>query len=60
MTYLIVFLFKYSFLSWIAGFLLYTIGTLFVLQVSVIFSIVVIGFLTPIILGNLHKNIIHI
>jgi hypothetical protein len=56
MTYLIVFLFKYSFLSWIAGFLLYTIGTLFVLQVSVIFSIVVIGFLTPIILGNLHKK----
>ena len=41
-TYLIVFLFKYSFTSWIAGFLFYTIGTVIVLQVSVILSIVVI------------------
>ena len=55
-TYLIVFLFKYSFTSWIAGFLLYTIGTVIVLQASVIFSIIVIGFLTPMILRILHKR----
>jgi len=55
-TYLIVFLFKYSFTSWLAGFLLYTIGTVIVLQASVILSIVVIGFLTPMILGILHKK----
>lgn len=56
MTYLIVFLFKYSFLSWIAGFLLYTIGTVVILQASVIFSIIIIGFLTPMILAILHKK----
>jgi hypothetical protein len=56
MTYLIVFLFKYSFTSWIAGFLLYTIGTVIVLQASMIFSIIIIGFLTPMILGILHKR----
>ena len=55
-TYFIVFLFKYSFTSWIAGFLLYTIGTVIVLQASVILSIVVIGFLTPMILDILHKR----
>ena len=55
-TYFIVFLFKYSFTSWIAGFLLYTIGTVIVLQASVILSIVVIGFLTPMILSILHKR----
>lgn len=55
-TYLIVFLFKYSFTSWIAGFLFYTVGTVLVLQASVILSIVVIGFLTPMILKILHKR----
>ena len=55
-TYLIVFLFKYSFTSYIAGFLLYTIGTIVVLNVSVILSIIVIGFLTPIILQKIHKK----
>ena len=55
-TYLIVFLFKYSFTSWIAGFLLYTVGTILVLKISVILSIVVIGFLTPMILAKIHKR----
>lgn len=55
-TYLIVFLFKYSFTSYIAGFLLYTVGTIIVLKVSVILTIVVIGFLTPIILNIIHKK----
>ncbi len=56
MTYLIVLLFKYSFTSWIAGFLFYTIGTVIVLQASVILSIIVIGFLTPMILKILHRR----
>ena len=55
-TYLIIFLFKYSFTSWIAGFLFYTVGTVIVLQASVILSIIVIGFLTPMILSVLHKR----
>ena len=55
-TYLIVFLFKYSFTSWIAAFLLYTIGSIIVLQASVILTLVVIGFLTPMILGVVHKR----
>jgi len=55
-TYLIVFLFKYSFTSWLAGFLFYTVGTLLVLQASVILTIVIIGFLTPMILSILHKR----
>jgi len=55
-TYLIVFLFKYSFTSWLAAFLLYTIGTIVVLQVSVILTLAVIGFLTPLILKEVHKR----
>lgn len=55
-TYIIVFLFKYSFTSYIAGFLLYTVGTIIVLKISVILTIVVIGFLTPIILSIIHKK----
>jgi hypothetical protein len=55
-TYMIVFLFKYSFTSYIAGFLLYTVGTILVLKISVILTIIVIGFLTPIILNSIHKR----
>jgi hypothetical protein len=55
-TYFIVFLFKYSFTSWIAGFLFYTIGTIIILQLSIILTIIVIGFLTPMILRILHKR----
>lgn len=56
LTYIIVFLFKYSVTSWLAGFLLYTVGTVIVLKLSVILTIVVIGFLTPLILGKIHKR----
>jgi hypothetical protein len=55
-SYLIVLLFKYSFLSWIAGFLLYSVGIVIVLNISVILTLVVIGFLTPMILGVIHKR----
>ncbi len=53
---LIVFLFKYSFTSYIAGILFYTIGSVIVLQLSMILSIAIIGFLTPMILAILHKR----
>lgn len=55
-TYAIVFLFKYSFTSWLAGFIFYTVGTIIVLQASVILTLLVIGFLTPMILDILHKR----
>ncbi|MCT7611295.1 EI24 domain-containing protein [Aliarcobacter butzleri] len=56
LTYAIVFLFKYSFVSWIAVFLFYTLGTILILQISVILTLIVIGFLTPMILQNLHQK----
>jgi hypothetical protein len=56
LTYLIVFLFKYSFTASLAGFLLYTIGSIVVLQASVLLTLVVIGFLTPMILARVHRR----
>ena len=55
-TYAITFLFKYSFLSWIAGFLFYTMGTVLIFQFSIILSLIIIGFLTPMILRILHRK----
>ncbi|TLT08344.1 hypothetical protein FE243_00165 [Aliarcobacter thereius] len=34
----------------------YTIGTIFVFHISIIFTLLIIGFLTPLIVGNLHKK----
>lgn len=56
LSYAIIFLFKYSFLSWIAGFLFYTVGTILIFQFSVILTLIIIGFLTPMILQNLHEK----
>lgn len=53
---IITFLFKYSITSWLVGFLVYTVGTIFVLMFSVFLTIIVIGFLTPMILKILHKR----
>lgn len=55
-TYLIVFLFKYSITSWLVGFLFYTVGSIFVLIFSVFLTLIIIGFLTPLIISILHKN----
>lgn len=55
-TYAIIFLFKYSFISWIAGFLFYTMGTVLIFQFSIILSLIIIGFLTPMILKILHRK----
>ncbi|OCL89946.1 EI24 domain-containing protein [Arcobacter porcinus] len=55
-TYFLVFIFKYSITAWIAGFLFYTVGTIFVFHISIVFTLLIIGFLTPLIVGNLHKK----
>ncbi len=54
--YIIAFLFKYSITSWLVGFLVYTVGTIFVMMFSVFLTILIIGFLTPMILKVLHKR----
>ncbi len=50
------FLVQYSILSGLVGFLVYTLGTVFVMMFSVFLTLVVIGFLTPGILSVLHKR----
>ncbi len=54
--YLIAFLFKYSITSWLVGFLIYTVGTLFIMMFSVFLTLIIIGFLTPMILNIVHKR----
>lgn len=56
LTYLVVFLFKYSITSWLAGFLLYTVGAIFIFHLSVILTLIIIGFLTPFVVNYLKKN----
>ena len=55
-TYLIVFLFKYSITSWLVGFLFYTVGSIFIMMFSLFITLIIIGFLTPMILKILHKR----
>src|SRR5574344_863916 len=56
LTYLVVFLFKYSITSWLAGFLLYTVGVVFIFHLSVILTLIIIGFLTPFVVNYLKKT----
>lgn len=55
-TSLMAFLFKYSITSWLVGFLIYTVGTIFIMMFSVFLTVIIIGFLTPTILNVLHKR----
>ena len=50
------FLLKYSITSWLLSFLLYTVGSLFVLLLSIIIALAVIGFLTPSILKVIQQR----
>lgn len=50
------YLLQYSFVSWIVGFLLYTLGSIFIFHISLVFTLVIIGFLTPLIVSKLHKT----
>ena len=53
---IIKFLMSSAITSWIATFLVYTIGSLLILYVSIFVAILVIGFLTPYVLKVLHKK----
>jgi hypothetical protein len=53
-TALIQFLMSHAITSWIATFLVYTVGTFLTLYFSIFVALIVIGFLTPIILKELH------
>lgn len=55
-TYLIVFLFKYSITSWLAAFLIYTVGIIFIFHFSIILTLLIIGFLTPFVVKYLKKT----
>ncbi|QKF72649.1 membrane protein (etoposide-induced protein domain) [Aliarcobacter faecis] len=55
LTYLTVFLFKYSITSWLAATLFYTVGAIFIFHLSVIITLLVIGLLTPFVVNYLEK-----
>ena len=50
------FLLKYSIFSWLLSFLVYTVGSLFVLLLSLVIALAVIGFLTPPILRIIRQR----
>ncbi|MCF6339293.1 MAG: EI24 domain-containing protein [Sulfurimonas sp.] len=53
---IIQFLMSYAITSWIATFLIYTIGTFLTIYASIFIAIIVIGFLTPSVLKELQKR----
>jgi len=55
-TALIEFLMSSALTSWVATFLVYTIGTFLTLYFSIFVALIVIGFLTPMILKELQKR----
>jgi len=58
---IIQFLMNYTITSWIASFLIYAIGSFFVLYLSIFIAVIIIGFLTPVILKEIknkhYKNV---
>jgi len=55
-TAIIKFLMSSAITSWIASFLVYTIGSFLTLYFSIFIAIIIIGFLTPMILKELQKR----
>ena len=53
---IIDYLLKFSITSGIVGFLLYTVGTLFVMMFSLFIALIIIGFLTPKILSTIRDR----
>jgi len=53
---IIKFLMSYTVTSWIASFLIYALGTFFVLYASIFVAVIVIGFLTPLVLKELQRR----
>ena len=54
-TAIIKFLMSYTVTSWIASFLVYTVGTFLTLYISIFVAVIVVGFLTPFILKELQR-----
>jgi hypothetical protein len=55
-TAIIQFLMSHAITSWIATFLVYTVGTFITLYISIFVALIIIGFLTPIILKELRNR----
>ena len=55
-TALVKFLMSHAITSWIATFLVYTVGSFLVLYASIFVAIIVIGFMTPIVLRELQRR----
>jgi hypothetical protein len=55
-TAIIKFLMSHAITSWIATFLVYTVGSFLVLYVSIFATIIVIGFMTPLVLKELQHR----
>ena len=55
-TAIIKFLMSHAITSWIATFLVYTVGSFLVLYVSIFATIVVLGFMTPLVLKELQRR----
>lgn len=53
---IIEFLLKYSVTSWLVSFLVYTVGSIIVMMFSVFISLLIVGFLTPMILTVIQKR----
>ncbi len=53
---IIQFLMSYAITSWIATFLIYAIGSFFILYASIFIAVIVIGMLTPFVLKELQKR----
>ncbi len=53
---ILAWLLKYSLTSWIAGFLLYTVGIIVVMYLSIFTTLFIIGFMTPLIVGIVHRR----
>lgn len=53
---IIDFLLQFSITSWVVGFLVYTLGTIFVMLFALFITLIVVGFLTPWILTIIQKR----
>ncbi|WP_419769401.1 MAG: EI24 domain-containing protein [Candidatus Marinarcus sp.] len=53
---LVDFLLQFSVTSWLVGFLVYTLGTIFVMLFSLFIALIIVGFLTPSILNIIKKR----
>jgi hypothetical protein len=53
---IIQFLMSYAVTSWIATFLVYAIGGFLTIYVSIFVAVIIVGFLTPLIVKELHKR----